>query len=227
MNLKAAIFDLDGTLFQADIIAVPAFQATFQKLQSEGLYQGEIPDRDTLCSMFGLILAEIWATLLPDANDDVKKKADQYMEDYEKKFVAEGLAKLYPDTVQVLKTLHSTGTKLFIASNGTRGYVEFVAKAMNIEQYFTGIYSAGKYSTKSKVDLVRILLGEHNLHSSHRNQGDLIVMVGDRSSDIEAGKNNNLLTIACNYGYAKTDSELAKADYQIASIADLIKLSLT
>jgi adenosylhomocysteine nucleosidase len=39
-------------------------------------------------------------------------------------------------------------------------------------------------------------------------------MIGDRFSDIEAGKQNGLTTIGCHFGFGH-QSEIAEADYHI------------
>lgn len=40
---KAFIFDMDGTLFQTNLILEPALDATFDVLRTNGLWQGETP----------------------------------------------------------------------------------------------------------------------------------------------------------------------------------------
>jgi phosphoglycolate phosphatase len=47
-----------------------------------------------------------------------------------------------------------------------------------------------------------------------------IVIVGDRFHDMDAGKDNGILTIACDYGYG-TISELENADFHINDINEL------
>jgi phosphoglycolate phosphatase-like HAD superfamily hydrolase len=49
------------------------------------------------------------------------------------------------------------------------------------------------------------------------------VMVGDRHSDIEAGKVNGLYTIACDFGFA-TEGELDGADDCVTAFPDILPL---
>jgi FMN phosphatase YigB (HAD superfamily) len=50
------------------------------------------------------------------------------------------------------------GYSLYVASNGGALYVQRVLEIHGIQSYFDGIYSAGLYQTKSKVELVSMLL---------------------------------------------------------------------
>lgn len=218
VKIKNLIFDLDGTLFQTELIAIPAFIHTFDRLRQEGLYAEDTPDRRKLLSMFGLTLHEIWQTLLPNTDDAIKAKADEYMGYYESTFIDEGKGQLYEGTIQVLEQLHQQGRSLYIASNGAKDYVDHVVSSMHIGKYIAKAYSAGEYKTKSKVQLVERLLLEQALQSHDT------WMVGDRKSDIEAGVKNNVVSVGCGYGFAANTEEFDGATYTIRSIVELTEL---
>ncbi|AZR72854.1 hypothetical protein BBF96_05295 [Anoxybacter fermentans] len=215
-SIKTIIFDLDGTLFQTEELAIPAFYDTISRLRNEGLYESEIPEKETLLSMFGKTNDQIWAELLPGASSHVIEKADEYMLHYEMLRLKRGEGNPYPGVVETLKVLKKEGYRLCIASNGSEIYVTGVA-----EYYFPGlfaaVYSAGGYQTNSKVELVRLIVERFN-------DGPM-AMVGDRSSDIEAGKKNGLLTIGCKYGFGR-EEELAGADYVINNFTQIRELFL-
>jgi phosphoglycolate phosphatase len=65
---------------------------------------------------------------------------------------------------------------------------------------------------------VRMLLVEYELQSAW--------MVGDRSSDVEAGKENQLFVVGCSYADFGNSKELDEADIVIGTFADLLKLTL-
>ena len=75
----AFIFDMDGTLFQTETLAVPAFHRTFERLVEQGLYTGSQPTEQQIQSSFGMTSNELWRHLLPDANKEVRKQADHWM----------------------------------------------------------------------------------------------------------------------------------------------------
>lgn len=91
-----------------------------------------------------------------------------------------------------------------------------IAHHRNLTSLFDGLYSAGEYGTLSKVDLVRRLLEDHGLSSAW--------MVGDRSSDVEAGHENGLAVIGCAYAGFGGNKELQGSDALIADFRELLPL---
>ncbi len=213
--VKTIIFDLDGTLFQSDTLAIPAFHDTMFRLQKEGLYPGPIPSDEVLKSMFGKTNDQIWAELLPGVSVAVVEKADEYMLYYEMLRLHRGEGRPYPGVSEVLQNFRQRDYRLCIASNGDQGYVTGVAE-YHFSGLFEAVYSAGGYQTRSKVDLVKLIL--------QRFKDGEYIMVGDRSSDIEAGKKNGLLTIGCNYGFGKVE-ELVDADHLVTDFKQIVELA--
>jgi phosphoglycolate phosphatase-like HAD superfamily hydrolase len=118
---------------------------------------------------------------------------------------------------ETLLALKERGFPLFIASNGVGPYVRGALEAKDLLSIFSGIYTAGDHQTKSKVDLVGLLKEQHRIKEGF--------MVGDRSSDVEAGKQNGLFVIGCRYAgfpqFGQRD-ELAGADFVISSFAEIL-----
>ena len=215
-SVKTLIFDLDGTLFQTEGLALPAFRDTMHRLKEEGLITGSIPKETILLNMLGKTNVEIWNELLHNPEPQVMAKADEYMLYYEMCCLKNGMGTPYPGVQETLAELKAAGYRLCIASNGGQGYVMGVAEYY-FDGLFSGIYSAGEYQTTSKVDLVKLIVQRFS-DGAH-------VMVGDRSSDIEAGKMNGLLTIGCVYGFGNKE-EVAGSDYQITNFPELRELFL-
>lgn len=213
-NKKVMAFDLDGTIFETEELAVFAVQKTMEKLKEEGLYSRPKPEREECLSVLGMISEEIWDLLLPGASTEVRKRADQLMEEIEIEHLKKGLGNLYPGVRETLEKLKLEGWEFLIASNGGESYVKSVIEVKGLNPIFSGIYSAGEFQTKEKGDLLRI---------SRQKFPGLKVMVGDRNSDVEAGKANNLITVGCLYGYGDP-SELEESDYKISSFPEIIKL---
>jgi phosphoglycolate phosphatase len=210
----AVLFDMDGTLLQTEKLSTPAFQRTFADLRREKLWDGPIPDERELTNVLGMTIEQLWEKLLPGASEEVKKAADSMMLENELKLLQEGATDLYPGVREVLQQLHQKGTALFVASNGLERYIDAVCEHFSIKRYFTDLYSAGRFHTKSKNDLVAKLLRDYDIQNA--------VMVGDRHSDVEAGKTNGLFTVACNFGFAK-EGELDGADVIITEFSQLLQ----
>ncbi|SEN59530.1 HAD family hydrolase [Lihuaxuella thermophila] len=219
--MKAIIFDLDGTLFQTEKLAVPAAEAMFRDLRELGLYSGETPSAAKIQSVFGMTHEEIWQRLLPEADEETRKKADRILLEKELEMLAEGKGALYPGVDETLKKLKNAGWPLLIASNGLLPYVRGALESKGLISLFEGIYTAGEFETGSKTDLVNICKERHGITSGY--------MVGDRRSDVKAGKENHLTVIGCRYsGFPQfgEHDELADADYIIGDFKELLSIIL-
>lgn len=216
---EAMIFDLDGTLFQTETLLLPAYHATFDKLRDEGLYEGDTPPEQHILSGLGMLLEHIWQQVMPNVEQAVHRRADELLLEFQVEGMARGEGKLYDGVADTLKALHGRGIRLFIASNGLEAYVKGVIRHQGLEPWFEagGLYSAGEYQTRSKVDLVRMLLKRHDVGSAW--------MVGDRSSDVEAGHANGLFVVGCDYAGFRKEGELDEADVRIADFRELLKLA--
>lgn len=213
---EALIFDMDGTLFETDTLLVKVHERLFRTLREEKLYTLETPPVDKLLACLGMLLDDIWKQIMPDSTEAARRRADELMLQYELEGLAAGEGELYPHVAETLAELKKSGAKLFVASNGLEEYVKGVAKHKGISQLFDGLYSAGEYGTATKVDLVARLLKDHGIGSAW--------MVGDRSSDVEAGKGNGIATIGCAYAKYGRPSELAGADVLISDFRQLSDL---
>ncbi|MGD9679163.1 MAG: HAD family hydrolase [Vulcanibacillus sp.] len=214
-NYDSIIFDLDGTLFQTDKLVITSFKNTFRELQRDGYKFETLPSEKEILAVIGLTLDNIWGKLLTELPKEAYIKASNYLLRYELEGIRAGYGSLYPGVVDTLIELNNSGLKLFIASNGIREYIYEVTKAFKIDNLFTAQYCANDFNTNSKSELVKKIISFHNIKKG--------IMVGDRLSDVEAGINNNLYVIGCNFGFSFED-ELAKSNiivdefYQIYDI---------
>ncbi len=213
---QAIIFDMDGTLLETDTLLEPVHHRVFQTLREEQLYMNATPPIERLLSCLGMLLDDIWRKVMPDASEEARQRADELLLQYELEELEAGTGNLYPHVEATLQALQASGIKLFVASNGLEDYVKGIVKHKGLTDLFTGLYSAGEYETSTKVDLVARLLKDHNLQTAW--------MVGDRSSDVEAGKQNSLVAIGCAYASYGQASEIEGADVLISDFRDLLKL---
>ncbi|TQR29649.1 HAD hydrolase-like protein [Brevibacillus brevis] len=209
----AILFDMDGTLLQTEKLSTPAFIRTFDQLRQKGLWQGETPDERELINVLGMTIEQIWDKLLPGASEEATRSADAFLLDNEIQLLKERVTELYPDVKSILEKLHEKGFALFVASNGQEEYIDAICQAYELKPLMTDLYSAGRFRTHSKNDLVAKLLSDYKIGQA--------IMVGDRHSDVEAGKTNGLFTIGCDFGFAKP-GELDGADVIITSFSQLL-----
>ncbi|MCC8433696.1 HAD hydrolase-like protein [Brevibacillus sp. M2.1A] len=209
----AILFDMDGTLLQTEKLSTPAFIRTFDQLRQKGLWQGETPDESELINVLGMTIEQIWDKLLPGASEEAIHSADAFLLDNEIQLLKERVTELYPDVKSTLEKLHEKGFALFVASNGQEEYIDAICQEYELKPLMTDLYSAGRFRTHSKNDLVAKLLSDYKIGQA--------IMVGDRHSDVEAGKTNGLFTIGCDFGFAKP-GELDGADIIITSFSQLL-----
>lgn len=213
---EAMIFDMDGTLFQTETLLLPAYHKLFDILREEGHYEGETPDEELMLGCLGMLLEDIWKKVIPDATPAAHNRANELLLQLELEGLSDEAAVLYPEVKETLEELHRRGVRLFVASNGLEDYVKGISQARGLMPLFEGVYSAGEHGTASKVDLVRLLLDQHEIKDAW--------MVGDRSSDVEAGKENGQTVIGCRYAGFGEDQELKGSDVVIHSFSQLLKL---
>ncbi|MUT64448.1 HAD family hydrolase [Paenibacillus sp. NEAU-GSW1] len=213
---EAVIFDMDGTLFETETLLRSVHARLFDTLREEGLYVQETPPIEQILACLGMLLDDIWRKIMPESSEAARRRADDLFLQYEVEDLEAGKGSLYPGTAETLSALKAQGIKLFVASNGLECYVKEVAKHRGIAELFDGLYSAGEYQTLSKVDLVARLLQDHGIEKAW--------MVGDRSSDVEAGKRNGLLVVGCAYAGYGRDAELDGSDALISSMPELLEL---
>ncbi len=211
---KAIIFDMDGTIFETNDVALQAFQKTFELLVEKGHYDGEIPSNERFLDQLGKTFDDIWADLLPYANEEIRILVDQWMLDIELNLIRDGVGKLYPDVKEVLERLVEMGYSLFVASNGHERYISAIVDHYKINHLFVDLYSAGRFQTKSKVDLVQLLRQTYHVQAGY--------MVGDRRSDVEAGKANGFTVVGCQFGFADV-SELQDADIRVSTFFEMLE----
>ncbi|EES71050.1 haloacid dehalogenase-like hydrolase [Paenibacillus sp. oral taxon 786 str. D14] len=210
------IFDMDGTLFKTETLLIPVFHKVFDQLRKEGLYAGETPPEELILSCLGMLLPDIWRRVIPNHSETVHRRADELLLEYELEGLQQLATGLYPQVPETLQELKARGVRLFVASNGLEHYVKGVAEAHGIAPLFEGLFSAGEFQTATKVDLVKLLLDRHGITRAW--------MIGDRSSDVEAGNRNGLAVIGCAYAGFGDDRELAGSDVRIRNFDELISL---
>ncbi|GIP38268.1 MTA/SAH nucleosidase [Paenibacillus sp. J31TS4] len=213
---EAMIFDLDGTLFQAETLMIPAYHAAFQEMREEGTFKHETPPEERLLGGLGMLLSQIWQRVMPEEPEEVHLRANDLLLKHQLLYLEQGEGLLYEGVEETLRALKDDGIRLFVASNGMEDYVKLVTHHKEIASLFEGLYSAGEYQTASKVDLVRILMDKHGIRSAW--------MVGDRSSDVEAGKKNGLFVVGCDYATFGKQGELEGSDTVIRDFREIRKL---
>ncbi len=222
-NKTVIVFDLDGTLFFTETVALPAYYQAFDRLRREGLTDVSTPPDDVLNGSYGYTARQIWERLLPGHGAEARDKASQYVGSYEIEALESGRGRLYAEVASTLPLLTEQGYCLAMASNGAQEYVDTVLRTCGIAQHFQVAAAASAYKTTDKADLVRIVLAELESRAGSSARLSTGFMVGDRSSDVAAGRKNGLITVGCTYGYGGPE-ELAGCDVHLSRFSELPRM---
>lgn len=210
MLIRTVFFDLDATLWPPHSVALPAFRQVLEELRQP------VPSDEVLLGTLGYPTEEIWQKLMPNASSELQLQANALMVEKELAILEQGLAQPFPGVSATLQRLCDAGLALCILSNCDSEYLQAVPDTLGIGHYFTERFCAGDYPGLTKSEILRQVLPRFQ---------QPVAMVGDRWHDIEAGRDNNLLTIGCAFGLGR-EQELARADHRIQHFAQLEQILL-
>lgn len=210
---EAIIFDMDGTLFQTDLILEPALETTFEILRKEKQWVGKTPV-EKYREIMGVPLPVVWETLCPNHSLEIREKSNEIFQQQLIIQIRENKGALY-DGVEETLTLLSERYPLLIASNGQIEYLQAIIEEYKLHWLIQHTYSIQVIPSGNKSELVQLVKTENQI------QGGFVV--GDRASDIQAAKDNHLTAIGVRFDFAQ-ENELQNADYIVNSFKDLLQV---
>ena len=209
-NIDTILFDLDGTLVDSNELIIKSFYETMKKY---------LPNRDfsrkELIEMIGPPLKESFLIASNDP-DVILEMIDYYREIYVK--LEFDYIKLYPNVIETLKILKENNIQMGIVTT------KFKESAMpSITHYgldkYIGSYCFLDDITEHKPHPEPIFFA---LNQFKKYKG--VVMVGDNSSDIIAGKNASIYTCGVNWSIKKDLIKELNPDFWINDYLDLIDI---
>ncbi len=209
MNIKAVLFDLDGTLIDSRASIIKSVLATTEKFApGRFTYEG-------LAAQFGTAYVKILETL-----DEARTKEiiNHYAIGQARSYAAE--AELFPGVLEGLEQLNKQGFTLGIVTNQNRLLTEEILRLHNIHHYFECIISCddvleGKPSPEPITKAVtRLGLNENEC-----------LMVGDSHFDIMAAINAGVHS-ALIESYGKKQNKDCIPSYTFSSLAGFFDYSL-
>ncbi|WP_332634986.1 HAD hydrolase-like protein [Halalkalibacter flavus] len=208
---QSLIFDMDGTLFQTDKILELSLDDTFNHLRSLNKWDTVTPI-EKYREIMGAPLPKVWETLLPNYSIEIREQMDAYFLERLIENIRSGKGALYPNVKEVFSYLKENGCSIYIASNGLTEYLKAIVTYYNLDNWVTETFSIQQIESLNKSDLVKNIIKKYGITNG--------AVVGDRLSDINAAKDNALVSIGCNFDFARED-ELSKADMVIDDLIEL------
>lgn len=191
---KLVVFDLDGTLNQTALYAVPAHLKAMEEFGVTGVTE------EMILKNFGARPVDYAKFYFPDADEQTRKNYLETAGKYENELI-----KLYhgefEGTSEMLRKLKQDGYKTAVCSNSSIRYITMVLEILKLSQYID--YIQPLIPGMIKDDTLCNLLKEQ--------KPDKAVMVGDRIYDLNAARANHIPFIGCGYGY--NPSELLESDF--------------
>ena len=200
---SAILFDLDGTLLNSGL----TFHKIVNQLKKE-INQEEVPfEKVRKYSSRGASL--ILKNSFPEANEaqlaDLKKSfLERYFE-----FMLDDIC-LYDGVVELIDFLANESIPWGIVTNKSEKYTRPIIEKLKWHE-LTNAVICPENVTKAKPDPEGIITALNLLNASNSES----YYVGDHKRDVETGKNANVKTVACTYGFHETDPHSLQADYII------------
>jgi len=220
LGFEAVIFDLDGTLVATDRFWLPASQRGCRRAFLELGLERDVPAPREWLRLVGLPLELGLEVLFCDLDRDARRRVQERCEEEEARLVRGGGAALMPGARDCLEALRATGTRLAIASNCSRGYLEQVLGALAIGPLFEAARCLESPCVRHthpgaggpKGAMVADLLETLGTRSA--------AFVGDRAGDREAAHANGLAHVHFSGGFADPE----EADGADGVVDDLARI---
>ena len=205
--IDCVIFDFDGTIADS---SEGVFNCVKHALSHFGIEENNV---DNLRRMIGPPLREGFRKFYGVDGEIATAK-------YREKYPIEGIyqCKLYDGMEQLLAELKQRGARLAIATSKPLDYTNKILKFLDIDKYFDVVVGAtfdGTFDNKDDIVKEAIRqLGNVDIYHSY--------MVGDRYTDIIAGRKTGLITVGARYGFtAAYDFEWSCVECEVRNVEQL------
>lgn len=207
MKYESLIFDIDGTLWDCRMLLVDAYNA---QLKDEGM--DPYVTGDILNPLMGKPMTAMADGLFPQVKaperyalmDRCIVRLDKHLAAYASPAI--GYADLR-STMEFLSKKH----RLFIVSNGPKGYAQLAGKQLGLSDLISGYLSWGD-TLKPKGQTIAQLMKEHNIENA--------AYIGDTQGDLEACIEAGIDFIWSSYGFGIPETYQHKIDC-FAQLAEL------
>jgi phosphoglycolate phosphatase len=193
--MTCVAFDIDGTIYDCGDIVVDAFQEgarRYGELHGAGI---TTPSRGEILQHVGIPTDEIFVNLYPMLGAAAQRELNDLSMESLSALVRDGGGILYEGVRETITELFNGGKRILAASNGKLPYIKAILETYGIIEFFEKPLVVVDGVLNNKTDIVRHYL-------DHRCNGELLIMVGDRESDVAAARVNGVPFIGCAFGHA-------------------------
>lgn len=210
-EVRALIFDLDGTLIDSKQDLATSVNAMLRQLDRKELSE------DVIASYVGSGASVLVRRALgADATEEQAKQAlEIFLEHYEKHKL--DTTRAYPGVEGALSKLGHY--PLAVLTNKPLRISVRILEGLGLARYFRSIYGGNSFETKKPDPLgARTILREFGVYPEQA------LMVGDSEVDVQTARNAGMLALAVNYGFGTHDRNAFPADVYVDELTDLVPL---
>ncbi|XME02991.1 HAD family hydrolase [Lachnospiraceae bacterium C1.1] len=212
-NYKAALFDMDGTLFNTKRGIVKALRMAIEEYGLEPLKESEEEQ------FIGPPIQKTVESFYKISEERAIECADLFRKYYrEKDFVIE--CDLYDGMTDCLKKLKDNGVKLGIASLKKEDMVLRICDTYNITGYFDSIHGTDARDNLSKSDIIHICMNESGISENSE-----AVMIGDTRFDAMGAEEAGVPFLGVTYGFGFHSAEDVNAYKNIGAAASPMSIT--
>lgn len=211
-NFKCVAFDLDGTLIDSGPDLLDSLNFVLQNNHLNTINS----------SIIGNLVGGGAEAMIRRGYAYLNKKLDekiipelinQFLEYYESNCTKK--TKLYPNILEILKSLKEKEIKICICTNKRQYLAEKIIKELQIDNFFDLIVGSQKsIQLKPSTEMLEIFLKKLLLKPKD------VIFIGDSTKDIIPANILGMTSVFVKYGYGKI-KESNKADFQISNAKEL------
>lgn len=192
---KLIIFDVDGTIWDSEKDVFLSFNHTLKENEHMEI------DKEEFQKLAGLHLGEMFRRVLPESK---KELASEYEKKYRKYYIYEGhyadATTLFDDVKETLMYFKAQGFYMAVASSKPKRILDKMVEHFKIDQFDLVLGTEeSKFKHKPDPEIIYYIMKKLKVLKEDT------VIVGDSKTDIMAGKNAGIDTIAVTYGYDKPE----------------------
>ena len=213
IQLKAVLFDLDGTLIDSKRDIAASANATRQ-------HYGFAPlPEDVVGTFVGYGIMALLSKAVETEDNTRLKEAHQIFKDHYRTHCVD-FTRPYPGTFELLDLLKEKRVKMAVISNKPQEFTDLILKKLDLSDYFELAF--GPEATVNKKPHPEPLLTALERMGAKPSEG---VMIGDSPVDIEAARAAKMLVGVITHGYvSKEVLNASDPDWLVDSLEELIDI---
>lgn len=210
-NVRALIFDLDGTLIDSQRDLILSVNAMLREMGRQELHE------DTISGYIGHGAPQLVRRALGgNARDEECDRALQFFLAHYNEHKLDNTC-AYPGVPEALERL--APYPMAILTNKPVRVSVRILEGLGLAKYFRVVYGGNSFETKKPDPF-----GANTILQEFATPPNEAVVIGDSEVDVQTARNAGTLAAAVNYGFGTHDRAAHPADIYLDSLTDLVSL---